>query len=389
MAGVGELIALAVVKELTRKLSSPLVKEMSLLWKFKDDLEYTKATLSMLQVVLRDAENQSARDEAVRDWLKSLKAVSYDLEDLFSRFAVDVPSKIPRISKLYLAHKMKKLRAKLDKIASLRSKFNFKEETSSNQLDEIKKRQTFSEVDDKRIRGRAEEKEKLMRMLLDMHLEEDMSFIPIVGLGGLGKTTLAQLVYNDERVKTTFDLRAWVYVSMEFDLKRIGEAITSQIKQERCDFNDLQSVRNSIKRILNDKRCLIILDDLWSEDVDKLNDLKLMLKGGSKGSKIVITTRSQKLLCTWVPIAFTGWSYYQMVTGSTLPLFSFLYLSAILSPCPIVSLLCHLPPLRSEMRMEKPTIVMGVVPYFAIGAFFGFIFESIEDYRKLEALSGY
>lgn len=94
MAGVGEMIALAVVKELTRKLSSPLVKEMSLLWNFTDDLEYTKATLSMLQGVLRDAENQSARDTTIRDWLKSLKVVSYDLEDLFTRFAVDVPSKV-------------------------------------------------------------------------------------------------------------------------------------------------------------------------------------------------------------------------------------------------------------------------------------------------------
>lgn len=190
---------------------------------------------------------------------------------------------------------MKKLRGKLDKIASWRTKFHFKEETSSNQLDEIKKRQTFSEVDHKRIRGRAKEREIIMRMLLDMNLEEDISFIPIVGLGGLGKTTLAQLVYNDERVNKAFDLKAWVYVSMEFDLKRIGGAITSQIKQDRCDFNDLQSVRNSLERVLNDKRCLIVLDDLWSEDVDKLNDLKLMLKGGSKGSKIIITTRSQKI----------------------------------------------------------------------------------------------
>jgi Leucine-rich repeat (LRR) protein len=191
---------------------------------------------------------------------------------------------------------MKNLRGKLDKIASWRSKFHLKEETASHQLNEITNRQTFSEVDDKRIRGRAKEKEVIMRMLLDMNFEEDIAFIPIVGLGGLGKTTLAQLVYNDQRVKKAFALKAWVYVSMEFDLKRIGEAITSQqIKPDRCDFNDLQSVRNSLERVLNDKRCLIVLDDLWNEDVDKLNDLKLMLKGGSKGSKIVITTRSQKI----------------------------------------------------------------------------------------------
>ncbi|KAJ4782613.1 Disease resistance protein RGA2 [Rhynchospora pubera] len=295
MAGVGELIAMAVVKELAKKLEAPLLKKMSLQWDFKDDLEYTEATLSMLQAVLRDAQNRSAKEMAVCLWLKSLKAVAYDLEDFFSCFAPDVPRKISRLSMMFLAHKMKKLREKLDKIALLRSKFQFKEETSSHQLDEIRKRQTFSEVDDKRIRGRAKEKETIMRMLLDMHLEEDISFIPIVGLGGLGKTTLAQLVYNDERVKENFDLRAWVYVSLEFDLKRIGEAITSQIKQERCDFNDLQSVRNSLGIILNEKRCLIILDDLWSEDVDKLNDLKLMLKGGRKGSKIIITTRSQNV----------------------------------------------------------------------------------------------
>ncbi|KAJ1691543.1 hypothetical protein LUZ63_015698 [Rhynchospora breviuscula] len=293
--GVGELIASAVVKGLTNKLGSPLLKEMSLLWNFKDDLDYTEATLSMLQAVLRDAEHRSSKEEAVRLWLRSLKAVAYDLEDFFSRFATDVPRKISYISVMFMAQKMKKLRVKLDKIALWRSKFQFKEETFSHQLEEIRRRQTFSEVDDKRIRGRAREKEIIMRMLLDMHLEEDISFIPIVGIGGLGKTTLAQLVYNDDRVKKVFDLRAWVYVSMEFDLKRIGESITSQIKQERCDFNDLQSVRNCLERILDDKRCLIILDDLWSDDIDELNDLKLMLKGGRKGSKVIITTRSQKV----------------------------------------------------------------------------------------------
>lgn len=96
--GVGELIASAVVKELATKLGSPLVKEISLLWNFKDDLDDTKVILSVLQAVLRDAENRSAKDEAVCLWLKSLKAVAYDLEDLLSRFAVDFPRKVsPRL----------------------------------------------------------------------------------------------------------------------------------------------------------------------------------------------------------------------------------------------------------------------------------------------------
>jgi Rx N-terminal domain len=92
--GVGELIASAVVKELTRKLGPPLSNQINLLWNFKDDLEHTKNTLAVLQAVLRDAENQSAKDEGVCLWLKRLKAFAYDLEDLFNRYPVDSPHKV-------------------------------------------------------------------------------------------------------------------------------------------------------------------------------------------------------------------------------------------------------------------------------------------------------
>lgn len=70
--------------------------------------------------------------------------------------------------------------------------------------------------------GREDEKEKVIESLFsDYHHGEVISVLPIVGKGGLGKTTLAQLVYNDKRVRDYFDMLGWVYVSDDFNVERI------------------------------------------------------------------------------------------------------------------------------------------------------------------------
>ena len=77
-------------------------------------------------------------------------------------------------------------------------------------------------VDESGVYGRDGNKKEIMEMLLsDNAICNEIGVISIVGMGGIGKTTLAQLVYNDERVKKHFDLEAWVCVSEEFDLLQI------------------------------------------------------------------------------------------------------------------------------------------------------------------------
>ena len=68
--------------------------------------------------------------------------------------------------------------------------------------------------------GREEDKEAIIGCLLDPTVKENVSVLPIVGIGGLGKMTVAQLVFNDEKVNH-FELKLWVCVSEKFDVKII------------------------------------------------------------------------------------------------------------------------------------------------------------------------
>jgi hypothetical protein len=123
----------------------------------------------------------------------------------------------------------------------------------------------------------------------------------------MGKTTLAQSIFSDSRTKT-FDVRVWVYVSKKFDLQRIGAIILSAMStstnndlseryiQPKDD--DLHSIKEMLKKMLPTKKYLIVLNDMWEEGVNNLETLKQMLQYGGKGSKIVLTTRMQRVVDT-------------------------------------------------------------------------------------------
>ncbi|XP_062234195.1 putative disease resistance protein RGA3 isoform X2 [Phragmites australis] len=194
---------------------------------------------------------------------------------------------------------MKKMRQMLEKIKdeARLDIFNFKSESCS--LDEdINSRATFSSVSED-IVGRAIEKETIVSMLTT-YSEEEILTISVYGFGGLGKTTLVRLAFNDENVGGVFDYRVWVYVSMKFDLKKIAESIISEVEGS-CICANLQEVTRRLQSVLAGKKFLVVLDDLWEENGCQLLKLKAMLNGGAKGSKIVITTRSEKIAALMHP----------------------------------------------------------------------------------------
>nr|XP_010921564.1 putative disease resistance protein RGA1 [Elaeis guineensis] len=300
----GATIASDIVTAVIGKLGSRISEEFGLLRRFKDDLEDLRCILTAIRAVLQDAEERCAKDEALRDWLKKLKDVAYDVDDLLDEFDTDSAQrqKVKMVCRFFshsnplifgcmMVHKVKSLRARLDKIAEEKNKFHF----APNRWPEIEKRDTFSMVDESRIVGRDGDKEKIMKLLLDTTTEEDISVIPIVGMGGLGKTTLAQLVFNDGRTNSeVFDLRIWICVSGDFNLKTIVQPILDATK-EKCDINNLESIASCLARVFTERRYLLVLDDCWNENQDEWEKLKLLLKDGKRGSKIIVTTRSKKV----------------------------------------------------------------------------------------------
>ncbi|KAG5227232.1 disease resistance protein [Salix suchowensis] len=174
-----------------------------------------------------------------------------------------------------------------------KNKFKLTEGVGENEADRFDWRITSSLVNKKEIYGRDKEKEELISTLLAN--SDDLSVYAIHGMGGLGKTTLAQLVYTDASVEGHFDLRIWVCVSDDFDIRRLTRAIIESIEDKPCTLQELDTLQRHLQEKLIGRRFLLVLDDVWGHDHEKWNALKDALRVGAGGCAIIITTRLKQV----------------------------------------------------------------------------------------------
>ncbi|XP_020698480.1 putative disease resistance protein RGA3 [Dendrobium catenatum] len=129
-------------------------------------------------------------------------------------------------------------------------------------------------------------------------LYRNISLLSIVGHGGIGKTTLLQHVYKDE-ITHEFDLKMWVCVSNNFDVKKVIADMLQFLKMERPHCDTLDALQNSLRIEIMSQKFLLVLDDIWEEDEEKdkskLEDVLAPLASGGFGSKILVTTRTESV----------------------------------------------------------------------------------------------
>ncbi|CAL9157350.1 unnamed protein product [Musa hybrid cultivar] len=155
-----------------------------------------------------------------------------------------------------------------------------------------------------KVFGREDEVRNLIDLLLLMRSnDEPVSVLPVVGIGGVGKTTLAQLVYNDPKIVRHFELRMWVCVSDSFDdtelTREILECASSGDYLQHPSVTNFNRLQTAIKDQVAWKRFLLVLDDVWNDErnnrlseMERWDKLLAPLKAGKSGSKILVTTRS-------------------------------------------------------------------------------------------------
>ncbi|EXB36856.1 Putative disease resistance protein RGA3 [Morus notabilis] len=201
-----------------------------------------------------------------------------------------------------VAHRIKAIRRRLAKIGEDKNHFDLQHSNDSEEstVPNRSERETHSYVNEEEVTGREKEKKEILELLsLGAESEtshEDLSVIPIVGIGGLGKTTLAKQVYNDPRVIKHFELRIWVYVSEDFNVRSIVEKIIKSEDQTLAQgLHEMQQLQRKLREeILNGKRYLLVLDDVWNEDPMKWGELETLLRNNGKGgNKILLTTRNE------------------------------------------------------------------------------------------------
>uniref|UniRef100_A0A7N2M525 Disease resistance protein RGA3 n=1 Tax=Quercus lobata TaxID=97700 RepID=A0A7N2M525_QUELO len=293
-------------------VGSLALQEIKLACGVKAELENLKSTVSTIQAVLLDAEKQGSHNNEVKDWLKKLRDVFLDADDVLDDFSTEAlqhkvmtGSKMTKVVRIFfsssnqlafslkMGHRIKAIRERLNVIAKDKDNFHFIQNSVEPQVMN-RDRETYSFVLEEDVVGREDDKKEIIKLLLDANTVENVSIIPIVGIGGLGKTTLAQLIYNDEIVKNNFELKFWICLSDNFDIKHIVKQILESLGNGR-DEESLDILQNHLREKLNGKKYFLVLDDLWNEDIEKWLLLKDLLMGGARGSRIVVTTRLIKV----------------------------------------------------------------------------------------------
>uniref|UniRef100_I1R4U7 NB-ARC domain-containing protein n=1 Tax=Oryza glaberrima TaxID=4538 RepID=I1R4U7_ORYGL len=160
---------------------------------------------------------------------------------------------------------------------------------------------------EERVLGREKETDVIVRWLIDPLNDDDaetqvspnnhhVSVMSIVGHGGVGKTTLAQLVCNDPRVRDHFDMVAWLYVTSSFDVGRIMREIVECVTCSPCSSDSLENMQHILQDKINStKAFLLVLDDVWEENLHEWEKLFSVLRGINTRIKILLTTRTQSV----------------------------------------------------------------------------------------------
>ncbi|XP_042472353.1 putative disease resistance protein RGA3 [Zingiber officinale] len=111
---------------------------------------------------------------------------------------------------------------------------------------------------------------------------------------GVGKTTLAQELFNDVTVMEHFELRLWVYVPHDFDLMKILRCMIESIDGFKCDLASLDTLQQEVRKKVSGRRYLLVLDDVWEES-EEWERLKSFLYSADGGSKILVTTKREQV----------------------------------------------------------------------------------------------
>ncbi|KAG5221985.1 disease resistance protein [Salix suchowensis] len=308
---MADALVSVVLEQLSSIIAQKVQKEVGLIAGVKNEVRKLESNLKAIKAVLADAEQRQLTEESIKHWMDQLKDVSYDMDDVLDEWSTAIAKSQKKVCsfrifscfcfrevglRFHVARKIQTLNGRIDGIVSEKNTFNFTLSAGGPNLPEH--RITSSVIDATEIKGREKDRGTIVKMLVSESSDQEPAprTISLVGMGGIGKTTLAQLVYNDHEVETYFGKRIWVCVSDPFDEIRIAKAILEGLNESAHNLNELQALLLRIQESIRGKRLLLVLDDVWNEDSTKWEQLKNSLKHGClPGSRFLVTTRNTKV----------------------------------------------------------------------------------------------
>ncbi|RLN15915.1 putative disease resistance protein RGA3 [Panicum miliaceum] len=295
---MGEVVLSAFLQVLFQVIADLVKEELQSTSGLQNERRSLISDVGMIQAVLRGAEKMQL-SELQKLWFSELKDVSYDATDVLDEYTYEIQrhqviqlapvrnsslfSQLSLRRQIFMHDMEKKIKDIANRIACIKEKrltFQVDVHGHTGQHHESRSPQQSSNFPPTFVYGRHDDQHKIVEMLLQSDLKPNVAVLPILGDACMGKTTVAQLDFNDERV------------SLRYSKAKITASIIESIEGKTFSSN-LSTLQMHLAERLKDTRYLLVLDDYWRESwYDWHGKLKLPLLKGAVGSKIIVTTRS-------------------------------------------------------------------------------------------------
>ncbi|PIA64226.1 hypothetical protein AQUCO_00100012v1 [Aquilegia coerulea] len=321
---MAEALVSVVLEHLVNPAIEQVTEEVRLVRSVGNEIKSLVEELGKIKSLLEDAEKKQIHDKSVKAWFEELKDIAYDVDDVLDEWHTRILQQIATsddsstskqnkkkvfacfsspfnrsqsvLVRYRIAHRIKDLRQQLDANAKIIPGLHLIASQASHQHEDLPSRQIISSfVDPSKIHGRDHEKAEIMSWLRSQQ-EAKVSVMSVVGTPGFGKTALVQLVFHQENDKNTFDPTMWVCVSKPVDLQRLAKEIIESATGKKPEVDGLEALLRHLSDTVTGKMFMLILDDVWPKYLEHWwEQLKSSLDNGAQGSKIIITTRYQKV----------------------------------------------------------------------------------------------
>ncbi|CAI9105323.1 OLC1v1004220C1 [Oldenlandia corymbosa var. corymbosa] len=308
-----------VIEFLLKTVISVAAEKMSLLAGKEEALTKLTEQLKTIKNLLMETHNKQIKTDIVQKWLEKLPPIILDAQIVFEELGYEVlrkkienrkrdkaraffSSSNPIAFNSTMTRKIKKVLQEVEDVYVEAGKLGIQPadlgNSSSHALQSVRM-STDPYIEHSEFVGRREDMERVINLLNNPSDERDLPIIAIHGMGGQGKTTLAQHIFNCDKVKSAFDKAIWICVSKDFDVNRL---LIEMLPPETnlSHMNNIQALVDKLKRELGGKRLLLVLDNVWEHNREKWNLMKkylLQIGGGGRGrSKILVTTREDDIV---------------------------------------------------------------------------------------------